>query len=126
MDKLENKALEEFEVIRTCYDAITKEFEKLRVDLSTGDQTKLKQIAFDESADLILDALKLKEDAIVKIISDEKKKWINVSAKQVDYKTEWLEMSISDVQQFKDNLQGHCETSLLEEHRHQLFTTDSR
>lgn len=104
MDKLEKATLTQFEVIRTCYDAITKEFEKLRVDLSTGNQTKLKQVAFDESADLIQDALKLKEDAIVKIINDEKKKWINVSAKQNDYRKEWFEMSVSDVQQFKENL----------------------
>lgn len=124
MEELEQLAKERFEVIRDCYGKVIKEFEKLCDELSSGNQQKLKQIAFDKSADQIKDSLKLKEDAVMKIINDEKTKWKNVSAKHANNKIEWLEMSKNDVQEFKELLQGHCTTSLLEEHRDQLATPE--
>ena len=66
MEELEQLAKERFEVIRDCYGKVIKEFEKLCDELSSGNQQKLKQIAFDKSADQIKDSLKLKEDAVMK------------------------------------------------------------
>ena len=72
------------------------------------------------------DCLDLKENAILKIIRDERAKWEDQESKAQKNQQEWCQRAKSEIQSFKENLKGHLETSLLEEHRESLGTKEAR
>lgn len=72
------------------------------------------------------DCLDLKENAILKIIRDERAKWEDQQIKALRCQQEWCKRAKTEVQAFKEHIKGHLETSLLEEHRESLITKEAR